>query len=49
MLILFLVTSHLKRLLTFTLIKLFENTETVEGFSKTEFKKLLSLATKESC
>ena len=40
MLILFLLTSHLKRLFT-------ENTEKI-GLSKIEFKELLSLVTKES-
>ena len=47
MLILFLITLHLKRLLI-SALALFENTEKVEGLSKTEFKELLSLATKES-
>ena len=47
MLITFLLTSHLKRLLISALIR-FENTEKVEGLSKIEFKQLLSLATKES-
>ena len=45
MLIFFLLTSHLKKLLTSAL---FENMEKVEGLSKIEFKKLLSLATKET-
>ena len=44
MLIFFLLTSHLKKLLTSAL---FENMEKV-GLSKIEFKKLLSLATKET-
>ena len=47
MLILFLLTLHLKRLLI-SALALFENTEKVEGLSKIEFKELLSLATKES-
>ena len=47
MLILFSLTSHLKRLLTSALIHFFENTKNVDGLSKIEFKKLLSLATKE--
>ena len=38
MLILLLPTSHLKRILTSALIH-FENTEKVEGLSKTEFKR----------
>ena len=47
--ILFLLTSHLKGLLTFLLIQFYENTERVEGLSKMEFKDLLSFASKESC
>ena len=46
MLILFLLTSHLKRLLTASV--LFENTLRLKGLSKIEFKELSSLATKES-
>ena len=52
MLILFLLTSQLQRLLTFAQIctnTFLEYTERVEGLSKIEFKELLSLASKESC
>ena len=47
MLILFLLTSHFKRLLTSALIHFFENSERVE-VSKIESKELLSLASKDS-
>ena len=45
--ILFLLTSYLKRISTSAIINLFENTEKVEGLSKIEFKERLSPATKE--
>ena len=44
MLILFLITSHLKRLLTLALIHFLE----MEIYKKIEFKKLLFLAAKTS-
>ena len=47
MLILFLLISHLKRLLTSELIRFLKIWKKV-GLSKIEFKELLSLATKES-
>ena len=47
MLILFLLTFHLKRLMKIP-DTLFKNTERVKGLSNIKFKKILSSATKES-
>ena len=45
---LFLLTSHLKKLLTFALIHFLKMQTKIEGLSKIKFKELFSLAAKES-
>ena len=40
--------THLDETIDICINQLFENTDTVEGFTKSDFKQLLCLATKES-